>query len=779
MQSSIFLGTKQMLQGSFLGNSPPVISDIKTFLNHNRNFKLHIDSRVTSDTSRSTRGGRDSGGRGGGRGGRGRGRKGGSRLFIRSDGFQHLGTSLKQKKRPFPGPTGRDGPPLRILPIGGLGEIGMNCMLVGNYDRYVLVDAGLMFPDFDELGINKKLPDISFIAQWKDKIEAVFITHGHEDHIGAMPWVIPALDPNTPIYSGGFTMQLIKRRMMEYNLWNPNRFITVKNGDRFQAGPFELEPIRVTHSIPDCFGCIFRCDDGTIVHTGDWKIDENPVDKQMFDRSAFEEVGKEGVALMMSDSTNVLSPGRTTSEIDVEKNLLRVVQGREGRIIATQFASNLHRLASMKKAADSVSRKLCFMGTSLNTYLEASFRNGTAPFNPSELVDPSDADQMDPTQLLIITTGSQAEPQAMLSTASRGVSKLLHLRPEDTLLYSAKMIPGNEKRVIRMMNKVAEAGTNIVMGAAEGLHTSGHAHYQELQEVLRLTQPQHFLPVHGEVSFLKAHEAMARANGVQHTAVIQNGIMIGFGDRRNNKEFSTTRVPQNRVPNPEDYMGEPEEDEEAKEGRGGVAPKFSRIAVSSGDIQILGEVELSDMYNDGNNGTGNRQEMVVDERMALATEGIVIAAVEVIRPPPNSRKLEGEPEAGLQGVVRITTRGMWNNEGKLLRELQREAEVSLSHIARNATIVFIERAISVQLRKTVKRSCKKRPDVICIAHESLESLAPGAASAGGLSRGIVPSTQAPGLERQNRSGGRNSSGGRRGRGRSSLDKNDRFTNESD
>ena len=239
---------------------------------------------------------------------------------------------------PPPSPLqGHDGPPLRILPIGGLGEIGMNCMLVGHYDRYVLVDAGLMFPDFEELGIQKVLPDTSFLHQWRDKIEAVIITHGHEDHIGALPWVVPALDPGTPIFAGTFTMELVKRRMKEFSIWDDKRFKSFAVGDRFMAGPFEISTLRVTHSIPDSCGVAFTCADGTIVHTGDWKIDEKPIDGKQFDRAGFESLGLDRVSLLMSDSTNALAPGRTTSETG---------EGREGGGRRLRRA-RLHRLTSM------------------------------------------------------------------------------------------------------------------------------------------------------------------------------------------------------------------------------------------------------------------------------------------------------------------------------------------------------------------------------------------------------------------------------------------------
>uniref|UniRef100_A0A7I4C488 Metallo-beta-lactamase domain-containing protein n=1 Tax=Physcomitrium patens TaxID=3218 RepID=A0A7I4C488_PHYPA len=593
---------------------------------------------------------------------------------------------------------GSDGPPLRVLPIGGLGEIGMNCMLVGNYDRYIMIDAGLMFPDYDDLGIQKVLPDTQFIHRWRDKIEAVIITHGHEDHIGALPWVIPALDPKTPIYATGFTMQLIKRRLKEYNIPAEGRLRTFSMRARFDAGPFEIEPIRVTHSIPDCCGLVLRCADGTIFHTGDWKIDESPVDGNVFDRVALEQLQKEGVTLMMSDSTNVLSPGRTTSEADVAEALMRkIVEAKGRRVITTQFASNVHRLGCVKAAAEVSGRKLVFIGLSLKTYLEAAWRDGQAPFDPAILVKAEDMDAYAPSQLLIVTTGSQAEPRAALNLASMGSSRLLKLHKDDVILYSAKMIPGNETRVMKMMNRIAELGPNLVMGRGENLHTSGHAYRGELEEVLRLVKPQHFLPVHGEFAFLKEHELLGKAQGIRHTAVIKNGEMLGVAPLRNGR------------------------------------------VLSSGFSQ-LGREKLKLMYNDGDKAFGTAADLCIQERMNIALEGLVIASVEVIREETKYlnedevyedkilRDDDDGDELGLQGRVRITTRCLWTDNGKLLESLQRAADVALASSRKDARLPTIERHVSVVLRKVVQKYSNKRPDVIVIATDASDGVVPNRSS---------------------------------------------------
>ncbi|KAL6996986.1 hypothetical protein U1Q18_007111 [Sarracenia purpurea var. burkii] len=570
---------------------------------------------------------------------------------------------------------GSGGPPIRVLPIGGLGEIGMNCMLVGNYDRYILIDAGVMFPDYDELGVQKIIPDTTFIKKWSHKIEAVVITHGHEDHIGALPWVIPALDSHTPIFASSFTMELIKKRLKEFGIFVPSRLKMFKTRRKFNAGPFEIEPIRVTHSIPDCCGLVLRCADGTILHTGDWKIDESPLDGKVFDREALEELSKEGVTLMMSDSTNVLSPGRTLSEAVVADALLRHISAATGRVITTQFASNIHRLGSVKAAADLTGRKLVFVGMSLRTYLDAAWKDGRAPIDPSTLVKVEDIDAYAPKDLLIVTTGSQAEPRAALNLASYGSSHSLKLSKEDIILYSAKVIPGNETRVMKMLNRISEIGSTIVMGKNEQLHTSGHGYRQELEEVLKIVKPQHFLPIHGELLFLKEHELLGKSTGIRHTTVIKNGEMLGVSHLRN------------------------------------------RRVLSNGFIS-LGKENLQLMYSDGDKAFGTSTELCIDERLRIASDGIIVVSMEIFRP----QDAEGLVENTLKGKIRITTRCLWLDKGKLLDALHKATHAALSSCPVNCPLSHMERTVSEVLRKMVRKYSSKRPEVITIAIENPEAV---------------------------------------------------------
>ncbi|XP_059443585.1 ribonuclease J isoform X2 [Corylus avellana] len=483
--------------------------------------------------------------------------------------------------------------------------------------------------------------------------------------------VIPALDSRTPIFASSFTMELIKKRLKENGIFLPSRLKVFRTRRKFMAGPFEIEPLTVTHSIPDCCGLVLRCADGTILHTGDWKIDETPLDGKVFDREALEELSKEGVTLMMSDSTNILSPGRTTSESVVADSLLRHISAAKGRVITTQFASNIHRLGSVKAAADLTGRKLVFVGMSLRTYLDAAWKDGKAPIDPSTLVKVEDIDAYAPKDLLIVTTGSQAEPRAALNLASYGGSHSLKLSKEDVILYSAKVIPGNESRVMKMLNRLSEIGSSIVMGKNEGLHTSGHGHRGELEEVLRIVKPQHFLPIHGELLFLKEHELLGRSTGIRHTCVIKNGEMLGVSHLRN------------------------------------------RRVLSSG-FTSLGKENLQLMYNDGDKAFGTSTELCIDERQRIASDGIIVISMEILRP----QNVDGSSENSLKGKVRITTRCLWLDKGKLLDALHKAAHASLSSLPVNCPLAHMERTVAEVLRKMVRKYSGKRPEVIAIAVEN-------------------------------------------------------------
>jgi len=361
---------------------------------------------------------------------------------------------------------------------------------------------------------------------------------------------------------------------------------------------------------------------------------------------------------------------------------------------------------------------VCFMGLSLNTYLAAAHRVGLAPFDPSELVAPADAAGMDPSELLVVTTGSQAEPRAALALAAAGASPTLKLGPSDLVLYSAKVIPGNEPRVAAMMNAVAARGATIAQGRDAGLHSSGHACRGELEEVLRLVRPHHFLPVHGEFSFLCEHADLARSLGVKNTSVIRNGQMLGVSPTGSaNKVASSGLV--------------------GGGGGGGGRPAYGPPGPNgeaSFAASVLGTAQLTLFYNDGHRGTGTAGEMAIDERSRLATEGVVIAAVDVLCGPPPpppppaaaaaatpassaSTSSAGEPGGRLRARVRVTTRAMWTDEGRLLARFVRAAEAAVGRLPSDALVVAVERVVAEALRREARIYNARRPEVVVIAHE--------------------------------------------------------------
>ncbi|KAL6576335.1 hypothetical protein OROHE_000116 [Orobanche hederae] len=374
---------------------------------------------------------------------------------------------------------------------------------------------------------------------------------------------------------------------------------------------------------------------------------------------------------MMSDSTNILAPGRTLSETVVADSLLRHISAAKGRVITTQFASNIHRLGSLKAAADFTGRKLVFVGMSLRTYLDAAWKDGKAPIDPSTLVKVEDIDSYAPKDLLIVTTGSQAEPRAALNLASYGSSHFLKLNKEDLILYSAKVIPGNEKRVMKMLNRVSEIGSTVVMGKNKLLHTSGHAHHEELDEVLKIVKPQHFLPIHGELLFLKEHELLGKSTGIRHTTVIKNGEMLGVSHLRN------------------------------------------RRVLSNGFIS-LGKENLQLMYSDGDKAFGTSSELYLDERMRIASDGIIVVSMEIM--PPQA--VDGSLENALKGKIRITTRCLWLDKGKLLDALHNAAHAALSSCPVTCPLAHMERIVSEVIRKIVRKYSSKRPEVLAIAFEN-------------------------------------------------------------
>ncbi len=418
------------------------------------------------------------------------------------------------------------GDALTVLPLGGLGEIGMNMTLYGVGDDWFAVDAGVQFCDPWLVGAEQRLPDLDLLSDYRDRIQAVVLTHGHEDHLGAVEHVARVC--RVPVYAPPFACELLRLKADEFGAVARPDLRPVEPGDRVSVGPMTIEFLRVTHSIPDCHALAIRTPFGTVVHSGDFKIDPDPPDGRPFDRKGFERLGDQGVRLLLSDSTNALAPGRTRPEREVLDGLAPLIEEAPGRVIVSLFASNVHRVLGLVEIATRVGRRVALVGRSLHVYLEAARRSGqvTGAAKGLDLVDTRALDLVPDGRLLVICTGSQAEARSALYRASQQDHPDLVIRPGDLVILSSRIIPGNERPIHRMVNSLTRLGARVLHERVARVHGSGHACQEELKDLIRLVRPQSFIPIHGEYSFLKAHADLAVQEGVPDCRVVENGHVV-------------------------------------------------------------------------------------------------------------------------------------------------------------------------------------------------------------------------------------------------------------
>jgi ribonuclease J len=539
------------------------------------------------------------------RGAQGRGRGAAAAVNAASGATQ--GTSRQQKAQAAPGRAqqsrrgrnsrakGNATTPLRIIPLGGLDGIGKNMTAFEYGNDMVLIDAGLMFPDDNQPGIDLVLPDYTYVLENEHKLRGIIITHGHEDHTGALPYLLQDLNRKVPIYSSRLTLGLIEGKLEEHKL-NSQRLVEVQSSRHVDMGAFGIDFFSMTHSIPGALGIFITTPAGTVMHTGDFKLDQTPIDGVLPDYHAINSFGARGVDLLLSDSTNANRPGITPSEATVGASLRHIIKNAPGRVIVASFASHIHRLQQVCDAATAVGRKVVVTGRSMVTNTQKALELGYLHIDPQDLVDAYDIGNLPDNKIVVLCTGSQGEPLSALARMANGEHRSLAITQDDTVIISATPVPGNEKSVSQIVNALSKIGCTIYDKSNAVVHVSGHGSQEELKLLLAMVKPHYFAPVHGEATHLRAHAKLGEEMGVprKNIFILDNGDTL---EMRNHK----VRV------------GEP--------------------------------VESGIIYVDGFS-IGDADPVVLRDRQQLSSDGIVTCMVTVTK-----RK-------GKVGEVDITTRGV-------------------------------------------------------------------------------------------------------------------------
>lgn len=417
---------------------------------------------------------------------------------------------------------------LKLIPLGGMHEIGKNMIAIEYKDTIMIIDCGLMFPDEEMLGIDLVIPDITYLLKNKDKVKAIVLTHGHEDHIGALPYILPQI--NVPVYGTRLTLGLVGNKLKEHSHLSEVELKTVKPKDTIKIGEFDVEFIKTSHSIADSVAIAVHTPVGTIVHTGDFKVDYNPIDGEIIDLHRFAELGKQGVLVFLADSTNVERPGYTMSESTVGATFVDIFRNARGRIIVATFASNIHRIQQAVNAAVLFDRKVAVVGRSMVNVIGVATELGYLNVPEGVLIDIDQIERYPHDRITIMTTGSQGEPMSALARMSTSDHRKVSIIPGDRVIISATPIPGNEKLVSRVINQLFKKGADVIYESLADIHVSGHACQEELKLLHSLVKPKFFVPVHGEYRHLKQHAQLAEKLGMskENIFLADNGSVMEF-----------------------------------------------------------------------------------------------------------------------------------------------------------------------------------------------------------------------------------------------------------
>ncbi len=550
-------------------------------------------------------------------------------------------------------------PSLWAIPLGGLGEFGMNMLVLRCGDDILVIDAGMMFPEAELLGVDIVIPDITYLKQNRERVRAIVLTHGHEDHIGALPYILR--DLNVPIYGTKFTLALVRKRLQEHGLLDTADLREVAPGTRTEIGCFEVEYIYVTHSTIDCSALAIRTPAGVVIHSGDYKMDPTPIDGQPFDLHTFARYGQEGVLALFSDSTNVERPGYTPSERAVWTRLEELCRAAPRKVLVSCFASSIPRIQQIVDIAALVGRKIGFMGRSMVDNVEIAHGMGRLRIPDGMVIRPQDLRSFDPKKMVVLVSGSQAEPMSSLSRIAVDSHRLLSVDPEDTVILSARIIPGNEKSIFRMLDHMFRRKALVYYDNAGGLlHVSGHASQEEQKLMLNLVRPKYFIPLHGEYRQLFRHAALARQVGVVSGEVmlLEDGQSVEFTE-----EGAFRREP--------------------------VAA--GRVCVDSGSLEEI-------------------EEVVIRDRKHLSEDGIVVPIIAIDK---HTGRMESRPEIVTRGFLpsEDDTEVLDGARAVILRTIEQ------SNAEEKTDWGVIKEKIRVDLKRHLNKQTSKRPLILPVILE--------------------------------------------------------------
>ncbi len=547
---------------------------------------------------------------------------------------------------------------LKIIPLGGLGEVGKNMTVFEYKNDILIVDSGLRFPDDDMYGIDIVIPDLSYIIKNKNKLKGIVLTHGHEDHIGALPYLLKEV--NVPVYATKLTLGLVENKLKEHGILKSSDLRVVNARDIIQIGEFSVEFIHTSHSMADSVALAIKCDEITVVHTSDFKVDYTPIDDRVIDLHRFAELGKEGVTLLMADSTNVERPGYSMSESTVGQTFLELFRGVTSRIIVATFASNVHRVQQIINAAVHYNRKVAISGRSMVNVVSVAEKLGYLNIPEGVLIDLNDLKKYPDDQIVIITTGSQGEPMSGLSRMSISEHKKVEISKGDLVIISATPIPGNEKSISQVINQLYELGANVIYSKLADVHVSGHACQEELKLIHTLVSPKYFLPVHGEYRMLMQHAQLAENLGMPQ----ENIFVTEIG---------------------------------------------SILEISHDSAKIIGKVQSGQTLVDGL-GVGDVGNIVLRDRKHLSQDGLFIVVVSLEK---EKGKVVAGPDVISRGFVYV------RESGNLIEEAKAVVRQALTKCEENQITDWstIKGAIRDTLRQFLYEKTKRKPMILPIIME--------------------------------------------------------------